>query len=147
VQPGEIYRHAAFYAEPNTGELLPKYLLILAVPHGDDIVARLLTSRAHGRPEHPPCYHGLPYDGFFLGVPGEPLTEKTWVDLRPFNDIDPIEFRRRESEGIVAFTCALPVATVCAVIECVAASEDTTLRQERHLRDTLATLRAAHSGS
>jgi len=58
VQPGDIYRHEAFYTDLSTGKLEPKYLLILAVPRGDDIVARLLTSRAHGRPETPPCFHG-----------------------------------------------------------------------------------------
>lgn len=140
MQPGDIYRHEAFYLDETTGELEPKYLLVLAVPNGDDIVARLLTSRAHGRPETPPCYHGLPYGGYFLGVPGEPLTGKTWVDLRPFDDLDPAEFRKREADGILARVRELPPATLRAVIECVAGSDDTTRRQERHLRDTLVSL-------
>lgn len=141
MQLGEIYRHDRFYPDEETGELLPKYLLVLAVPAGGDIVTRLLTSRAHGRPETPRCYHGLPYGGFYLGVPGAPLTVKTWVDLRPFDDFDSTEFRKRESSGILTRVLALALDTLRAVLECVAGSDDTTHRQERHLRDTLAALR------
>lgn len=140
MRPGEIYRAAKFYVT-DTGELADKYLLVLAVPAGDDFVARPLTSRAHGRPETPRCYHGLPYGGYFLGVPGAPLNEKTWVDLRPFGDLDPIDFARREKDGILARVATLPVETLLAVLECVAGSDDTTQRQENHLRDTLAALR------
>lgn len=46
---GEIWRHAQFYPDPDTGELLPKFLLVLAVRGDGDVVYRLLTSRAHGR--------------------------------------------------------------------------------------------------
>jgi len=139
MRPGEIYRAENFYVT-NAGELAPKYLLVLAVPAGDDIVARLLTSRAHGRPEAPPCYHGRPYGGFFLGVPGAPLTEKTWIDLRPFDDLDPVEFAMRETNGTLTRSLTLPRETLRAVLECVAGSDDTTRRQELHLRDTLAML-------
>jgi hypothetical protein len=121
VQPGEIYRHEAFYAD-NTGELLPKYLVVLAVPPGDDLVARLLTSRQHGRPEQPPCYHGAPYGGFFLGIPGPPLTEKTWIDLRPFDDLDPAEFRKTLQRGMLSLIHTLPVAVLREVLDCVAGS-------------------------
>lgn len=141
MRPGDIYRHDCFYRDEETGELLPKYLLVLAVPEGDDIVTRLLTSRAHGRPETPPCYHGRPYGGYFLGVPGAPLTEKTWIDLRPFDDLDPAEFRKREANGILVRALVLESATLRADLECVAGSDDTTRRQEGHLRDTLAALR------
>jgi hypothetical protein len=141
VQPGEIYRDNAFYPDPTTGALLPKYLLLLAVPSGDDIVARLLTSRAHGRPEQPPCYHGRPYGGFYLGAPGAPLTEKTWVDLRFHDDLDPVEFARRQASGILTQVCVLPAAVLLAILDCVAGADDTTRRQEAHRRDTLAALR------
>jgi hypothetical protein len=68
MQSGEIYRHDAFYRDMESGQTQRKYLVILAHTDGGDIVARLLTSRAHGRPENPPCFHGLPYPGFYLGV-------------------------------------------------------------------------------
>ncbi len=60
VNPGEIYRHSTFYRDPETGTLEPKYLIALSLTRGEDIVARLLTSRPHGRRESPPCFHGLP---------------------------------------------------------------------------------------
>ena len=140
MQPGEIYRDAEFYVA-DSGELAAKYLLILAFPAGDNIVARLLTSRAHGRPETPLCYHGSPYGGYFLGVPGDPLTQKTWVDLRYLDDLDPDKFRKRTTHSIIAHVLTLPPATLCAIIDCVAGADDTTRQQERHLRDTLAALR------
>ena len=106
------------------------------------MVARLLTSRPHGRPEAPPCYHGLPYGGYFLGVIGTPLTRKTWVDLRYLGDIDPIDARADQTRGILTRIATLPREALCAVIECVAMDDDTTRRQEKYLRDTLAALRA-----
>ena len=135
--PGEIYRHEAFYFSAS-GRPEAKYLLVLAVPRGQDMVARLLTSEPHGRPEIPPCYHGLPYGGFFLGVPGQPLTQKTWVDLRYLDDFDPDDFRKREAKAVLSCVCALPPNVLRTVIECVAGADDTTKRQERCLRDTLA---------
>ncbi len=80
---GHVYRDSAFYVEPQTGELKPKYFLVLAAPERGDIVVRLLTSRYAGmRPENPACFHGDPYPGFFLGVLGGELGAKSWLDLR-----------------------------------------------------------------
>lgn len=138
--PGEIYRDAEFYVT-GTGELAAKYLLILATPANDDIVARLLTSRAHGRPETPPCFHGAPYGGFFLGIPGTPLSKKTWVDLRYLDDLDAYDFCRREAKAILVRVAALPTDILCAVLLCVAGGDDTTPHQERHVRDAVDALR------
>ena len=140
LQEGDIYRHAAFYVDA-AGEIKPKYLLVLAAPPGADVVVRLITSRPHGRPENPPCYHGLPYGGYFLGFPGAPLTKKSWVDLRYLDDLDPVDAQASETKGIFSRVAALPIDVPCAVIECVAAADDTTRQQEKHLRDALATLR------
>lgn len=57
---------------------------------GEDWVARLLTSRGNMRKETPPCSLENPYPGFFLGVIGDPLSLKTWVDLRWLADVDPL---------------------------------------------------------
>ena len=141
MQPGDIYRHAAFYVG-DTGEIKTKYLLVLAAPINADVVARLLTSRPHGRPETPPCYHGLPYGGYFLGVIGAPLVRNSWIDLRYLGDLDPIDARTEQARGILTQVSTLPREVLCAEIECVATAEDTTRRQENYLRETLATLRA-----
>lgn len=58
--PGRVFRHEQFYLDCETG---------------------LLTSRAYGRREDPPCFHGAPYPGYFLGIPGQGLALRTWVDL------------------------------------------------------------------
>lgn len=140
--PGDIYRHARFYADGDTGELKPKFLVVLSCPAGGDLVARLLTSRhAESRPEVPPCHHGAPYPGYFLGVLGGSLPKKTWIDLRPLDDFDPHAFEKQCKEGILTTVARLSNGTLCAVLECVAGADDTTRQQERHLRDTLARIR------
>ncbi|MGA9827461.1 MAG: hypothetical protein WBQ57_03855 [Rhodanobacteraceae bacterium] len=134
--PGEIYRDARFYVAV-TGEPKAKYLLVLATPKNDDIVARLLTSLPRGRPETPPCYHGAPYGGYFLGIPGAPLTQETWVDLRYLDDLDPDDFRKRETKGILSRVARLPVDLLREILRCVAEDDDTTRQEDRHLRDAI----------
>lgn len=141
MQPGELYRHDAFYRSPETGRLEPKYLVLLAALPSGDLVARLLTSRPHGRPEQPPCFHGRPYSSFFLGVVGGPLSSKSWVDLRYHDDFDEFEFQRRlKSNRIVAIT-SLVKEVLVQLLDCASAAEDTTRLQERAIRDALAKLR------
>lgn len=141
MQPGEIYRHDAFYRSQETGLLEPKYFVLLARLPSDDLVARLLTSRPHGRPEQPPCFHGRPYSGFFLGVLGGPLSSKSWVDLRYQDDFDEFEFQRRLKSKRIVPTTSLSREVLAHLLDCAAAAEDTTRLQERAIRDALAKLR------
>ena len=138
---GEIYRHAEFYADPATGTLLPKFLVVLALPDGGDIVARLITSQhENARPKQSPCYHGAPYPGFFLGVIGGPLTKNSWLDLRPFDDLDIDIFRGRLRKGVITSAGVIAKESLRAALECAASAEDTTRWQERCIRDAMAGL-------
>lgn len=141
MQPGDIYCYEDFYLSRETGALEPKYLVVLALAPGGDIVARLLTSRAHGRPESPPCYHGYPYPGFHLGVIGGRLTARSWVDLRALDDLDNSYFEQQQRRGRVTLGGRVVAAVFAALLECVAAADDTTRQQERSIRNLLATLR------
>jgi hypothetical protein len=141
MQPGEIYRHDAFYRSPETGRLEPKYLVLLGKLSSGDLVARLLTSRTHGRPEQPPCFHGRPYSSFYLGVLGGPLSSKSWVDLRYQDDFDDFEFQRRLKSKRITLTTSLATDMLIQLLDCAAAAEDTTRLQERAIRDALAKLR------
>lgn len=138
--PGSIVRHDAFYLDPHTGIPKPKYLVLLAPIARDDVVSRLLTSRAHGRRENPPCYHGDPYPGFYLGVLPSPLDQKSWVDLRSLEDVDGIHLAKLLTTGVVMNVSRLSKDILRAVIECTAGAEDTTVAQERALRNQLARL-------
>lgn len=141
MKPGELYRHEAFYRSSETGELEAKYLVLLATLPAGDLVARLLTSRPHARPENPACFHGNPYSSFYLGVLGGPLSAKSWVDLRYLDDFDGLEFQRRlKSKRIVPVT-SLSKSILLDLLDCVAGAEDTTRLQERAIRDALAQLR------
>lgn len=140
MRPGEIHHHRRFYADRETGELRGKFLLVLAVTHGGDIVVRLLTSRQHGRPKTPPCFQGDPYPGFHFGVLGGPLNRETWLDLRPADDIDPFMAERDRRKGDLELTSAIPHALLRPAAECVAGARDTTRAQERAIRDFLASL-------
>jgi len=141
VQSGDIYRHEAFYRSAETGRLEPKYLVLLAALASGDWVARLLTSRPHGRPEQPPCFHGRPYSSFYLGVIGGPLSAKSWVDLRYLEDFDEFEFRRRLKSNRIVPIISLSKDALVQVLDCAAAAEDTTRLQERAIRDALAKVR------
>lgn len=135
---GEIWRHARFYPDPDTGELLPKFLLVLAVRGDEDVVYRLLTSRAHGRPMIPPCNHNPPYPSFFLGVitPGGQLPLDTWLDLREIeDDYDAREFADDVDVGVLTFVERLPLPVLCAALACAAYAPDTLKRQKNSIMD------------
>ncbi len=141
IQPGCVFRHERFYFSRETGVFEPKYLVSLAATPGGDLVMKLLTSRPHGRPESPRCYHGHPYPSFYLGVPGPPLTAKSWLDLRGLPDFDPIEFSNKRKRGLIVEVARLPPAVLVPLLECVANAEDTTRLQERSIRTALEPLR------
>lgn len=141
MHSGEIYKHEAFYRDAESGQRLPKYLVILGRTPAKDIVARLLTSRTHGRPENPRCFHGVPYPSYYIGILGEPLSAKSWVDLRALNDIDVVEFERRRAEGVITFVTSLARQTNIELLDCAARADDTTRLQEKAILDELALLR------
>jgi hypothetical protein len=135
--PGRIYRHERFYLDRETGLLKPKYFLVLAVAASGDCIARLLTSRAHARPEQPRCFHGMPYPGYFLGVPGHGLELPTWVDLRFLEDFDGPGFRRLMASRVISAVLDLPTDTFADLLDCAARADDTTRYQERAIRAEL----------
>lgn len=134
VTPGQIYRHAQFYKNRD-GEWEPKFLLVLAWAPGGDVVFRLLTSQVHGRPEHPPCFHGDPYPGFYLGHLGGKLSAKSWLDLRGAEDYDADAFAADMAEKLLAYEMTLPTETLCAALDCAANADDTTNQQASRMRD------------
>lgn len=136
--PQEIYRHDAFYRDAALGEFQRKYLVVLARIPGDDLVVRLLTSKQHGRREDPRCYHGYPYPGFYLGIIGEPLTVRSWVDLRYLDDFDPSTAPKMMAKGALARVATLAKDMFVELLDCAARAEDTTKLQERAIRDQLA---------
>lgn len=138
---GAIYRHEAFYRSAESGRFEPKFLVLLAALTSDDLVARLLTSRFHGRPENPPCFHGRPYPSFYIGVLGGPLRARSWVDLRYLDDFDAIEFKRRVNGGRIVPVTLLRREVLVELLDCVAGAEDTTRLQEQAIRDELTRLR------
>lgn len=138
---GAVLRHSAFYVDPQTGAFGPKYFVVLAAPPGNDLVIRLLTSRYSGlRPKDPPCFHGDPYPGFYLGALGGPLGLATWLDLRPCDDMDRWDLARDVSSGLIEPTLQLDGAVLRAAMACAAGSPDATIRQEKLIRDALAAL-------
>jgi hypothetical protein len=83
----------------------------------------------------------LPYAGFYLGVPGVPLTTKTWIDLRYLDDVDERQARLLQERGILSLARRLEGEPLIGALECAAAADDTTRMQEQAIRDFLATRR------
>ncbi len=138
--PGQIYRHTRYYRDDAGWHT--KYLLVLTAD-AYDVLYRLLTSRAHARPENPPCYHGDPYPGFYLGLIGGSLTAKSWLDLRLQEDYDHRQFAADHAAGWLKLETTLPPAQLCAALDCAASAEDTTRQQSRQIRDQRARLGCA----
>lgn len=143
VAPGQIYRHNCFYRDPSDDQWRPKYLLVLTGTPDGDVIFRLLTSRAHGRPERPPCYQGNPYPGFYLGYLGDGLTAKSWLDLRRQDDYDGRSFKAALTARDLSLVVTLPREILCQALDCAASADDTTRQQERLIRDRRAALRCA----
>jgi hypothetical protein len=139
--PGEIYRDDAFYLNSETRQPMPKYLVVLGSNRAGDIVFRLLTSRQGGRPENPPCYHGDPYPGYFLGVLGQPLAQKSWVDLHGQDDYDAQTFAQYLAGGRVTLILVMSRLQICAVLDCSSRAMDTTTQQASTMLDSKASLR------
>ena len=143
LQPGNILRDPHFYLDTGTGEFKPKFIVVLAITRGKDVVWRLLTSQhAELRPEMPRCHHGNPYPGFYLGVldPSIGLGKKSWLDLRGLEDADGIELVKSVVAGTVTVVGVLAADILRAAMECAAGANDTTQAQERAIRDQLAAL-------
>jgi len=138
---GDICCHDDFYRDP-TGQLCRKYFLVLARTEQGDVVVRLLTSRYREfRPVDPPCHHGDPYPGFFLGVLGGPLMRDSWLDLRSFDDLDVDAVAIGLRKNLIRPVMRLDPALLRAAMECAASADDTTRQQELRIRDALTTLR------
>lgn len=142
VIPGQIYRHDCFYRD-SAGQWQTKYLVVLTGTPDGDVVFRLLTSRAYGRPEQPPCYHGNPYPSFYLGYLGGALNAKSWLDLRGLRDYDGISFVKKRTARDLSHVATLPQEILCRALDCAASADDTTRQQERLMRDQRAALRCS----
>lgn len=143
LSPGTVLHHSRFYLDKATGEYKPKFLVLLAPLRGGDWVVRLLTSQhADVRPEQPPCHHGDPYPGFYLGVldPANGLGKKSWLDLRGLDDADVADIACLLDAGILIVATSLSVELLKPALACAANADDTTRAQEQALRDQLAVL-------
>lgn len=133
-QPGEIWLDSDFFDGVAPKK---KYLLVLEV-HRGDITLRYLTSKSYGRPEDPPCFHGDPYPGFYLGVLGPPLVLQSWLDLAGTDDLDQVTFGKMERAGRLSKVMDLDGPLFCAALRCVAGAPDTTGLQARKILDVAA---------
>lgn len=88
----------------------------------------------------PPCYHGDPYPGFYLGLLGGPLTANSWLSLQHADDFDGLAFQAGLRDGTLAPVVDLPLALLCLAMDCAAAADDTTRQQEGCIRDARAVL-------
>ncbi len=141
MRVGCIYHHRDFCAEAGSGELRGKYLLILSLPPGGDVVYRLPTSRdAHARPQG--CHHGFPYPGYSLGILSGELERPTWVDLREQDDYDNDVFAGKLRRGVIREVLQLQPSMFREVLACASGADDTTARQSRCIRDALAEIGA-----
>lgn len=128
---GEVWRWADFYCDRETGEALPKYVAILALPQGGDIVMRLLTSQESLR-SRVGCSHDSIRPGYYLGVLDSTsrLHEQSWVDLREFDNVDQPDWDRLVRGGKLTRELSLRAEVLCEVLQCAIGAPDTTRLQQ-----------------
>ena len=134
---GEIWLHTAFYHCKESGELLPKFLAILGITQGSDIVLRLLTSRPNLR-ELAKCSHDETTPGYFLGAfdPENGLRNDTWLDLRGLEDLDVLQWDRTFAKGVLTKKSTIPADEFCDLLLCAIRARDTSGYQETALYAT-----------
>lgn len=137
---GDVFLHNAYYRETESGPWLPKYMVVLGHTRAGDVVYRLLTSQHKvGRPTAG-CSHDVPYPSFALDTLGGLMSKPTWVDMREADDFDVDAFVSMRSGGTIVHHCVMPGPILCAVLDCVARADDTTVSQASSIRDARATL-------
>ncbi|WP_139174719.1 hypothetical protein [Janthinobacterium lividum] len=139
---GEVWKHSHFYRDANTGEMLPKYLLILAVRPDGDLVYRLLTSQAHQRPHAPACDKDGVHPGYYLGTPMPMgvLCKPTWLDLREIEDFDARDFALLTKQNVLTLVHTFHKSILYPALECAAYAPDTTPRQSKYIMTARGTL-------
>ena len=68
------------------------------------------------------------------------LGKKSWLDLHPLDDGDGIDVAKLLNAGMLTVAATIPEVLLRAALECAAAADDTTLAQERAIRDALAVM-------
>lgn len=124
--PGEVWRHVEYYFDNDTNRWMPKFVLVLGITVGGDVVVRTFTSREHLR-ERDACSHDATRPGFFLGVvnPALGLGRETWLDLRGTDDIDLDFWNSLVQAGTLIRVCVLPQPTMCPLLLCSIGAPDT----------------------
>lgn len=139
---GDVWKHRNFYTDRETGELLPKYLLILAVHANGDITYRLLTSREYNRVTAPACVQEGDRPGYYIGIPMSvaPLNLPTWLDLRETDDFDGKSFQAKVTASVLTLMFTLDTVILCPAMACASYAQDTTKAQKNHIMTARQTL-------
>lgn len=138
LTPGQIWLDHQYYLDAHD-QYKRKFILILANgPGSGDLIAVALTSKSHGLRENPPCDHGPPRSGFFIGILGGPMQLNTWADFSNFEDVDDQLVDRRLASGRYASTpTVLPKANFVALLRCAMQCDDLTKRQRQWLQNSV----------
>jgi len=142
VAPGQISQDYCYYLDRETGACQRKYVLILALaPGGGDSVTAVFTTKSHGLVEQPACSLGPPRAGYFVGVPGAPLGQPSWVDFSSVQTLDHADLAMHVKSGrtrLLVLSLAPPA--FCKVLRCLLQSSDITGRQAKWIADAAASL-------
>lgn len=134
----------AIYYDPNfrfpDGETKAKLFIILAEsPAGDYIVART-TSNPQRKSRTYGCHNDEPDPNFAIPVTASVFPKDTWISLDYLLDLDVTKFKTRVASKQIEEKGMLPAQMLKDLIDCAASADDTTGKQSRYLRDTLASL-------
>lgn len=135
MQIGEIWTHEKYIL--SNGSFASKHLLVIGEQDSRyDVLYVRLTSRPNGLRDNPRCSLGNPRSGFYLGVPGGPLQQNTWV---VFSDVD---YLCSGDKGYVVNTrVTIETSLFCELLRCIQQSDDITGMQYNQIGDVIQRLR------
>lgn len=122
------------------GEVGNKLLVILAISKSNDYIIARTTSKPRAHSWTYGCHNDSVEPNFFIPKTLNLFHVDTWVCLDYLVDMDSFEFDEKVGNGSIHKLIKLPTNIFKAVIDCASRADDTSLMQEKVLRDVLARL-------
>lgn len=114
-----------------------KLFIILGLAPSDDYIVARTTSKGQRKSWQYGCHNDEPDPNFFIPVGAGLFHLDTWVCLDYLVELDVSDFKAKVKAGAIEQKGKLPPGILKDLLNCAAAAEDTTHRQERVIRNVM----------
>lgn len=134
----------AIFFDPNfqfpDGGNKGKLFTILGLAPSDDYIVARTTSNGQRKSWNYGCHNDEPDPSFCIPIGRGVFPLDTWICLDYLMNLDVYELGAKVKSGSIQQKGNLPVEILRELLACTASADDTTIQQERVIRDTLAQL-------